>query len=249
MAPNTLLTGESWQTISLHVKGFDLFTESSYHEAVGVLQEALEDQGVTTTHMPCHVAETEFPATTDEITTHDTVVLSDIGYNTLAIPPSTFADFERVPDRLQLVEDYVRGGGGLLMIGGYLSFQGINGKGGYYGTPIEEALPVSLERFDDRGERSDGVRAEVVDSDHPVTADLPAEWPSFLGYNRVTVDGNATELVSVGDDPLVVVGEHGDGRVAVFTSDCAPHWGPPEFTEWEHYGRMWATLIEWLADA
>jgi len=34
-----------------------------------------------------------------------------------------------------------------------------------------------------------------------------------------------------------------------FTSDCAPHWGPPEFTEWEQYGRMWASLVEWLADA
>src|SRR5207248_978955 len=40
------------------------------------------------------------------------------------------------------IRDYVRdGGGGLLMIGGDESF----GLGGYYRTPIEEALPVTME--------------------------------------------------------------------------------------------------------
>jgi uncharacterized membrane protein len=244
-----LIAGESWQTVSFHVKGFDLFTESTYHEAVGILQAGLESEGVATTHMPCHVAATEFPTTTEEITRYDTVVISDVGYNTLAIPPATFSDFERVPNRLQLVEDYVRGGGSLLMIGGYLSFQGINGKAGYHGTPIERTLPVSLDRFDDRVERSAGATPEVTAPDHPVVADLPDEWPSFLGYNRVTVDDDASELVSFDDDPLLVVGEHGDGRVAAFTSDCAPHWGPPEFTDWNHYPAMWADLVEWLAAA
>lgn len=35
------------------------------------------------------------------------------------------------------------------MIGGYMSFQGIGGKAGYAGTPIEQILPVSLQRTDD----------------------------------------------------------------------------------------------------
>src|SRR5207244_12659049 len=40
------------------------------------------------------------------------------------------------------IRDYVRdGGGGLLMVGGEESF----GLGGYYRTPIEEALPVRME--------------------------------------------------------------------------------------------------------
>src|SRR2546427_11083310 len=40
------------------------------------------------------------------------------------------------------IRDYVRdGGGGLLMVGGEESF----GLGGYYRTPIEEALPVTME--------------------------------------------------------------------------------------------------------
>jgi Ca-activated chloride channel family protein len=44
--------------------------------------------------------------------------------------------------RMGLIRDYVRDqGGGLIMVGGDQSF----GLGGYYQTPIEEALPVSME--------------------------------------------------------------------------------------------------------
>lgn len=34
----------------------------------------------------------------------------------------TFGDFEKVPNRIKPLEDYVRVGGGLMMIGGYLFF-------------------------------------------------------------------------------------------------------------------------------
>lgn len=245
--PTVLLVGESWQTIEFHVKGFDLFSSSSYTEAAQHLRDALDSDGIETTYQPCHVAATEFPESAEELAAYDVVVLSDIGYNTLAIPPGTFADGERRANRLALLEAYVRAGGGLLMIGGYLSFQGINGRANYAGTPVEDALPISMLRTDDRVERADGVVPEVLDDTHPVTAGLSAAWPHFLGYNRVTVDDDATELVRVDDDPLVAVGAHGDGRSAVFTSDCAPHWGPQAFVDWDGYDRLWANLVRWVA--
>ena len=46
-----------------------------------------------------------------------------------------------MPNRLKLIREYVRGGGGLAMIGGYFSFQGINGGARYRGTAVEEVLP------------------------------------------------------------------------------------------------------------
>lgn len=79
-----------------------------------------------------------------EIAEFDVVVLSDIGYNTLALPPATFDEDEEIPNRLQLLEDFVRAGGGLIMIGGYLSFQGFDVKAKYKDSPIEEALPVTM---------------------------------------------------------------------------------------------------------
>ena len=42
------------------------------------------------------------------------------------------------------------------MIGGYFSFQGIDGKARWRNTPVEEALPVSCLAYDDRLEIPEG---------------------------------------------------------------------------------------------
>lgn len=243
----TLIVGESWQTIEFHVKGFDSFSSATYTEAVEYLRAALESDGIGTTYQPCHVAASDFPESTEELAAYDVVVLSDIGYNTLAIPPETFSNGARRGNRLRLLEEFVRDGGGLLMIGGYLSFQGINGRANYADTPIETALPVTMRQTDDRVERSDGVSPEVTGADHPVVTDTGSDWPDLLGYNRFEADENARVLARVDDDPLLVVGDHGDGRCAAFASDCAPHWGPKEFVDWDGYPVLWAALTRWLA--
>ena len=246
---NVLLVGESWVSLRFDLKGFDVFPHSSYHEAIAPLRGALDASGISSDYLPTGQANSEFPFSVEEITAYDVIVLSDIGYNTLSLPPRTFQEFERLPDRLQLIEEFVRAGGGLLMIGGYLSFTGFNGKANYKGTPIETALPVTLQFADDRIERSDGVVPVRRDIGHRAVEDLPTEWPPLLGYNRVETDEDADVLVTVDDDPLLVVGEHGQGRSAAFTSDCAPHWGTPEFTTWDHYDELWATLIGWLGNS
>jgi uncharacterized membrane protein len=160
-----------------------------------------------------------------------------------------FERFVPSPNRLAVVEEYVRGGGGLLMIGGYLSFAGIEGKARYHGTPVEDALPVTIGETDDRVEAPQGVTPTAAGADHPVLAGLPAEWPGLLGYNRVTPKPAAEVLVSCGSDPLVACGAYHDGRSAVFTSDCAPHWGPPGFMDWPGYAPLWVNLVRWLAGA
>ena len=72
------------------------------------------------------------------------MILSNIGANTLLLPPGVFLQGKRMPNRLEIIKEYVRAGGGLVMAGGYLSFQGIYGSARYHRTPIEEVLPVSL---------------------------------------------------------------------------------------------------------
>ena len=49
------------------------------------------------------------------------------------------------------------------MVGGYLTFQGIDGKARYAGSPVEAALPVTLLPVDDRVERPAGVVPVVRD--------------------------------------------------------------------------------------
>ena len=136
---------------------------------------------------------------------------------------------------------------GFVMIGGYLTFQGIDAKGKYAGSAVEEALPVALSYHDDRVECPEGVVPAVTNADHPIVDGLGNEWPHLLGYNRVTVKAGAARVATVGNDPLIVAGTFGKGRGVAFTSDCGPHWAPPPFVEWSGYGRLWAQITGWAA--
>jgi uncharacterized membrane protein len=244
-----LIAGESWVTHSIHQKGFDSFTTTSYHEGVGPLRDALEAGGFTVDYQPSHVAAREFPSTRAALASYAAVLLSDIGANTLLLHPDTFEQSVPHPDRLAVVEEYVAAGGGLVMVGGYLTFQGIDGKARYAGTPVEEAFPVTLLSTDDRIESPAGVEPLVHDAAHAIVAGLPDRWPALLGFNRVTPRPGADVVVSVGEDPLIVAGSHGRGRSVAFTSDCGPHWCPPPFLAWDGYGRMWQQLVEWATGA
>ena len=154
-----LLAGESWTTTSIHVKGFDSFTTVEYAEGGGALIAALEGAGHDVTFMPNHVAATEFPFTRDGLAAFDVVLLSDIGANTLLVPPVVFSRGETRPNRLELLRDWVLAGGGLGMVGGYLSFQGIEAKANYRTSPLAGVLPVEMELGDDREETPEGAAA------------------------------------------------------------------------------------------
>src|SRR4029077_17466247 len=132
--------------------------------------------------------------------------------NTLLLHPDTFVRSTVLPNRLHAIRDYVAAGGGFVMIGGYLTFQGIDAKGKYAGSAVEEALPVALSYYDDRVECPEGVAPAVVDANRPIVGDLSEEWPRLLGYNRVAVKAGAALVASVGNDPLIVAGAFGKGR-------------------------------------
>ena len=242
-----LIAGESWVTHSIHQKGFDSFTTTSYEEGVGPLRTALEAGGLEVVYLPNHVAATDFPDNEEELAAYAAVILSDIGSNTLLLHPETFGHSVSRPDRLAAIRGYVEGGGGLVMIGGYLTFQGIEGKARWAGSPVEEALPVTMLTVDDRVEVPAGTTPRVLQRDHPITTGLPREWPALLGYNRVQPRDGADVVVAVGDDPLIVAGAYGRGRGVAFTSDCGPHWCPPPFVDWRGYGPMWQQLVAWVA--
>lgn len=243
-----LLSGESWVTHSVHIKGVDSFNTSTYVEGADRLRAAFSAGGIDVDYLPGHMTPARFPGSADELAAYDTIILSDIGANSLLLSPDTFERSAIAPNRLAAIERYVHGGGGLLMIGGYLSFAGIDGKARYHGTPVEEALPVLISSHDDRAERPEGVQPIASVARHPILDGIPAGWPALLGYNQVTAKPDADVLVRCGADPLLVVGSHGAGRSAAFASDCAPHWCPPTFMNWPGYDPMWGNLVRWLAD-
>jgi len=247
MSKRVLIAGESWTVHSIHQKGFDSFTTTEYAEGVSWLRDALEGAGWDVTFMPSHVAAREFPATAEALVAFDCVMLSDIGANTLLLHPETFTKSKVLPNRLHAIRDYVRAGGGFVMIGGYMTFQGVEAKAQYAGSAAEEVLPVTIDRWDDRVEAPQGAHPTVTDASHPIVAGLGGNWPNLLGYNRVTPKTGATLVAKVGDDPLIVAGSFGKGRSVAFTSDCGPHWAPPPFVEWPGYATLWAQLANWVS--
>lgn len=249
MSASVLLVGESWVSTSTHIKGFDFFASSLYSTGGDFLISALKKAGVEVKHLPSHEAARDFPFELEKLQLFDVVILSDVGANTLLLPPETFMEGKRVPNRLELIKRYVWEGGGLVMAGGYLSFQGIYGTARYHRSPVEDVLPVALLPVDDRIEKPEGVNPKVIDSTHFITEGIDAEWPFLLGFNEVTVKQGSELLVKVQDHPLLVTGSFGKGRSVAWTSDVGPHWCPKEFVEWDGFGEVWTRIIQWVSQA
>lgn len=243
-----LFVGESWVINSTHIKGFDQFTETTYGEGGKWFIEALEKAGIEVTYMPCHIAVEQFPTTREAIDQFDAVILSDIGASSLLLTQSVFSKGETMPNRLNLIRDYVNDGGGFAMMGGYMSFAGIDGKSKYAHTAIADILPVVMMESDDRYETPEGVIPKVVSDTHPILTGISKEWPHFLGYNML-FEKEGADVIVVGDKDHIFMAaqEYGKGRTFAFASDIAPHWGSPAFMEWESYDLLFANIAKWLA--
>ncbi len=248
--PNVLLVGESWVSSATHYKGFDQFGSVTFHLGAEPLVKALAGSDFALTYMPAHEAAEGFPFDRDGLAGYDAIILSDIGANTLLLPPAVWLHSRTVPNRLKLIRDWTAAGGGLLMVGGYFSFQGIDGRARWRRTPVEETLPVTCLPYDDRVEVPEGCGAELVEPDHPVLVGLGGAWPPLLGVNEVEPKPGSQVLARLpadqGGHPLLVLGQHGRGRTAAWTSDIGPHWLSPDFCVWEGYGRLWKNLLGWL---
>jgi len=188
--------------------------------------------------------ESEMPTTATGLAEFDCVVISDVGANTFLLTPRVFKRSQAEANRLEAIKEYVLGGGALLMVGGYMSFSGIDAKANYANTPLAAIMPVGIRMVDDRVEVPQGVTPEVV-ARHPALPD-DRGWPALLGYNKTDVLDDGEVLVKVHGDPLVAIRKVGEGRTGVFTSDLAPHWAPPEFLTWSGYPEVWTRLILWL---
>jgi hypothetical protein len=149
------------------------------------------------------------------------------------------------PEAARGLLDAVREGCGLLMVGGWSSFRGLDGR--WDKSPVAGALPVQMGSEDDRVNLDQGAFVRrALPSAHPVLAGLPWEThpPVIGGYNRfragrgseVLLDtlrcrsrliGGKPVLSPAFADPLLVTGAFGAGRTAALATDLAPHWVGP----------------------
>jgi uncharacterized membrane protein len=181
------------------------------------------------------------------------LIISDVEAKSFHLYPGFFERSRRearvvtYPDRLTAVREWTKAGGGLLMLGGWLSFSGVQGKAGWGRSQLAEALPVSCLATEDLVESSAGFEVEVVQPGHPVVKGLPWKtFPPLLGYNEVNprAEGEVLVRVKKTGHPLLAVGQYGRGRVLTYMSDPAPHWGL-NFEMWEGYARFWRQALDW----
>jgi len=198
-------------------------------------------------HLPCHRISVDFPTTLKNLQEYDVILISDVGANTFLLPIETFLHGKKRVNKLSMLKDFVLEGGGLCMVGGYLSFMGIEGKGKYHDSKLEEVLPVNFLTHDDRQEHPEGLEIAIDPATHQIFTDMPTSISGILGYNKAIAKKEGTVIATVENDPFIVLGEYGKGRSIAYATDCAPHWSSPEFCESSVYSTLWQNMVKWLS--
>ncbi|MEP6916834.1 MAG: glutamine amidotransferase [Acidobacteriota bacterium] len=169
-------------------------------------------------------------------------------------------------DQLRMIAEFVeRRGGGLLMLGGPRAFA----EGGYAGTPVADALPVTLERMARVPDILPVARLHVsptrAGEAHGVTQIAPTEaasaarWkdmPILTSVNTIrAVKPGATILLSGTDekrrDQVVLASQrYGRGKALAFPVQDSWHWqmDVKMSLEDQTHENYWRQLLRWLVD-
>ncbi len=161
------------------------------------------------------------------------------------------------------IKNYVQKGGAFLMIGGELSFQG----GGYDRTPIEDILPVSMQKATQNysSEEFKPVVGKKLQR-HPILRLEKKEsfnlktWKSLPLLNGLNLGLTAKPKSQVlfgykkkGNlIPVLAVQKTGKGRTAILATDSSWNWNFRRVGEGgsgRYYERFWNNLIDWMTNA
>ncbi len=143
------------------------------------------------------------------------------------------------------IRDAVNQGTGLLVTGGWDSFYGNDGSRWAHlnGTPIEQALPVKFRDSVDTVSQS--TRLHVVKKAAFVLGSPQRE--SIGGYSRIAGLKPGAEVLIKADNgtPLLISGQYGAGRTAVWACSVDGGWAP---AQWTQIPAFYAGLLAHLGD-
>ncbi|MEO6876449.1 MAG: glutamine amidotransferase [Opitutaceae bacterium] len=190
------------------------------------------------------------------IAENDVLIFSDVEAKIFQLAPAFFDSLQfgqkplTFPDRVRLTADAARKSGkGLVFVGGWYSFTGEMGKGGWGRTLLREILPVKCLAFEDLVESTEGFKPTVTAAGKAKLAGISfADCPPILGYNLTERIPEGEVLMEIGPEgaPLLALRKVGAGKVLAFTSDPAPHWGC-NFVHWPEYTKFWQRCIDLVA--
>jgi uncharacterized membrane protein len=144
--------------------------------------------------------------------------------------------------RKNMLAEYVRRGGGLIVFGGHKALD----RAGLKGSLLEEVLPVTGGAGLPPLVTLPGGAPLVRGHDHPVTQYADFDSPPVCFYvHDLEARPGAQTIITVGGKPGLVVGKCGKGRVAVVGMTCfgAPAGAQTPFWQW----RSWVLLLRDLA--
>jgi uncharacterized membrane protein len=133
-----------------------------------------------------------------------------------------------------------------MFLGGWYSFTGELGKGGWGRTRLKEMLPVKCLDYEDLIETTEGFSMEVTEEGKKLCPDLNLEGcPPILGYNQTIALEDAVVIARFKEtgDPAIIIKNTGTGKVLAYTSDPSPHWGC-NFVYWDGYPAFWQALAK-----
>ncbi len=242
-----LYLGDNIDSITLTHAGYDFFFNNRSIKETCLEDSLKGDPVISLKRIWGTAVADDFPNSPEELAKYHVIILSNVGSDSLRLYPEVMQGRKGV-DRLRLIHEFVKSGGGLLMCGGYFSFGGFHNVARYHDTPIEEALPVMVKDGDDRVDVPDGFRFSLANEKHPIFFGIDWNDGDFymLGYNRVRAKPAANVLATFSGDPMITVWDYGKGRSMAFASDCNLHWGG-SFVEWQGYTKFWRQAIRWLA--
>ncbi|MFZ9981241.1 MAG: glutamine amidotransferase [Cyclobacteriaceae bacterium] len=182
-----------------------------------------------------------------------TIVFGDVETKVLMLHPDFFNrnkwgdQYVTFPDRFMLLEEWVKNGGHFHMMGGWYSFSGEIGKGGWKRVSFHEVLPVECLDGDDLIESTWSFPVKMDHPDHPVLNGITLdEIPPILGFNETKLRPGCTSLIDIQYMnkwyPLLAAREYGKGRVSAFTTSASPHWGI-NLVKWKKYDQLWQQLF------
>lgn len=247
-----ILSGPSFYETPFHIapKGLDVVNYGKW------LKKALESTGEHEVEsVPSwdfyKLAPGEYEKVLEE---YDVIIFSDVESKLFQLAPDFF-DREQFgkkiltfPDRIRLTNEAAEAGMGFMFLGGWYSFTGEIGKGGWGRTPLAEILPVECLGHEDLRESTEGFTPEVTETGKSQMGNIDfGTCPPILGYNQTLEipEGNVLMKLKETGDPLLVTRQVGEGKVLAYTSDPAPHWGC-NFVYWDEYQRFWLRCLDML---
>ena len=179
-----------------------------------------------------------FPGSYEELFAYNTVVLSDVNYK--AIGDIGF----------EMLCDYVEHGGNLLVTGGPYAL----GNGEFEGTRFLDVLPVTLSSAFDlkwAGKGKSRPLTAARDDSQLLIGVSFTQKPRVFWHHCVTPKEGSEVVLKAGEQPALILGRYGKGKVAVLTLSPTgkANEGEVAWWAWEGWPMIVKNVFAWFASA